>query len=157
MARQDHHEHYEHGPQSPDEITADSPFTLPGFFAALSEERLLGAVCANCDTVLIPPRPACYACGSRNVHIEEQPRTGEIVSHTEVHKPASAFADQAPFTVAVVELDSGARLTGRVSTPYDEVDIEMPVRLLVREPTDNEKEAALTHEKEWPIHVFDPA
>ena len=154
MARQDHHEH---GPQSPADITADSPFTLPGFFAALADERLLGAVCADCGTNLIPPRLACYACGSRNVHIEEQPRSGEIVSYTEVHKPAPAFADQAPFTVAVVELDSGARLTGRVSIPYDEVDIEMPVQLSVREPTANEKEAALTHEKEWPIHVFNPA
>jgi uncharacterized OB-fold protein len=157
MAQQDHHEHYEHGPQSPEDITADSPFTLPGFFAALADERLLGAVCADCGTALIPPRPACYECGSRDVHIEEQPQSGEIVSYTEVHKPASAFADQAPFTVAVVELESKARLTGRVRTPYDEVDIGMPVRLSVREPTDTEKEAALTHEEEWPIHVFDPA
>jgi uncharacterized OB-fold protein len=154
MARQEHHEH---GLQSPEEITAESPFTLPGFFAVLADGQLLGAVCADCGTVLIPPRPACYACGSRDVHIEEQPRSGEIVSYTEVHKPAPAFADQAPFTVAVVELDSEARLTGRVSTPYDEVDIGMPVQLSVREPTDNEKEAALTHEKEWPIHIFDPA
>jgi uncharacterized OB-fold protein len=154
MARQDHHEH---GLQSPEDITADSPFTLPGFFAALSEERLLGAVCADCGRVLIPPRPACYECGSRDVHIEEQPRIGEIASYTEVHKPAPAFTDQAPFTVAVVELESEARLTGRVRTPYVEVNIGMPVRLSVREPTDNEKEAALAHEKEWPIHVFDPA
>jgi uncharacterized OB-fold protein len=154
MAREEHHEH---GPQSSDEITADSPFTLPGFFTALSEERLLGAVCADCGTVLIPPRPACYECGSRDVHIEEQPRSGEIVSYTEVHKPAPAFADQAPFTVVIVELASEARLTGRVNIPYDEVDIGMPVRLSVREPTANEKEAALAHEKDWPIHVFDLA
>ena len=60
------------------------------------------------------------------------------------------------FSVAVVELNPAARLTGRLNTPYDEVDIGMPVRLSVREPTDNEKEAALTPEKEWPIHVFDP-
>lgn len=154
MTRPDHHDY---GPQSLEDISSDSPFTLPGFFMALAEGLLLGAVCANCGTVLVPPRPACYECGSRDVHSEEQPQAGEIVSYTEVHKPPPAFADQAPFTVAIVELESGARLTGRVNSPYDEVDIGMAVRLTVREPTDNEKEAALDHEKEWPVHVFEPA
>jgi uncharacterized OB-fold protein len=63
--------------------------------------------------------------------------------------------DQAPFTVGTVELDSGARLTGRVDSPYDEVDIGMPVRFSIREPTDEEKRFALDYEKEWPVHVFD--
>ena len=143
------------GPRSPDEVTADSPFTLPGFFSALADERLLGAVCDDCGTVLVPPRPACYACGSREVYVEEQPRAGEVVSYTAVHTPPPAFAEDAPYTVAIVELDSGARLTGRVEAPYDDVEIGTPVRLTVREPTEREKEAALSHEEEWPLHVFE--
>jgi len=154
MTRQNNQDH---GPLSPEDITSDSPFTLPGFFRALAEEQLLGAVCTNCGTVLLPPRPACYECGSRDIYIEEQPRIGEIVSYTEVYRPPPAFSDQAPFTVAIVELESGARLTGQVTIPYDEVEIGLSVRLSVREPTTKEKEAALTHEKEWPMHVFDRA
>lgn len=145
------------GPQSPDEVTADSPFTLPGFFSALADGRLLGAACEDCETVLLPPRPACYACGSRDVYVEEQPRTGEVVSYTAVHTPPPAFEAEAPYTVAIVELDSGARLTGRVDATYDDVEIGTPVRLTVREPTEREKEAALSHEEEWPLHVFEPA
>ena len=64
-------------------LSPDSPFTLPGFFDTLANGELLAGVC-ECDQVLIPPRPACYACGSRAVSIEEQPRRGEIVSYTEV-------------------------------------------------------------------------
>ena len=145
------------GPRSADEVTADSPFTLPGFFSALADGRLLGAVCDECDTVLLPPRPACYACGSREVYVEEQPRSGEVVSYTAVHTPPPAFAEDAPYTVAIVELESGGRLTGRVDTPYDAVEVGTPVRLTVREPTERERSAALSHEEEWPLHVFEPA
>ena len=144
------------GPIGPEEITAESPFTLPGFFAELADGELLGAVCAGCGEVLLPPRPACYACGSRDVAVEAQPRTGEVVSYTAVHTPPPAFSDEAPYTVAIVELESGGRLTGRVSAPYDDVEIGTPVRLTVREPTEREREAALSHEAEWPVHVFEP-
>jgi hypothetical protein len=146
------------GPEalSPDEITSDSPFTLPGFFGALSEGQLLGGRCDECDERLLPPRPACYACGSRTVRIEEQPKTGEVFSYTEVRRPPPAFADAAPFTVAIVELDSGVRLTGRVTAPYEDVGIGMDVRLVVREPTEDEKRFALDYEREWPLHRFEP-
>lgn len=143
------------GPVLPTDITAESPFTLPGFFDALGEERLLGGICEDCGTVLIPPRPACYACGSRSVRIEEQPRTGDIITYTEVRTPPPAFADDAPYTIAVVELVSGGRLIGRVDASYDECEIGTAVELTVREPTAAEREAALSHEMDWPVHVFE--
>ncbi|MFB6108785.1 MAG: Zn-ribbon domain-containing OB-fold protein [Haloplanus sp.] len=139
----------------PDSLTADSPYTLPGFFDALADGRLLGAHC-SCGADLVPPRPACYACGGRDLTIREQPRTGEVVTYTAVHTPPPAYADDAPYTVAVVELDSGARLTGRVDADYDDVAIGDAVSLRVREPTDRELDAALSYEEEWPVHVFDP-
>jgi len=144
-------------PLARDEVTADSPFTLPGFFAALDDGDLFAAVCEDCGKRLIPPRPACYACGGRNLRAEPQPNTGAVVSYTEVRTPPSALADRAPYTVAIVELDSGARLTGRVTVSYAEVDIGMPVRLVVRPPDDDEREMALSYEVEWPIHEFEPA
>jgi len=144
-------------PLARDEVTADSAFTLPGFFTALADGDLLAAVCEDCGKRLIPPRPACYACGGRHLHVESQPKTGTVVSYTEVRTPPSALADRAPYTVAVVELDSGARLTGRVTLPYAETDIGMAVRLTTRSLDDDELELALDHEKEWPIHEFEPA
>jgi hypothetical protein len=139
------------------DLTAESAFTLPGFFDALGDGRLLGAECADCGAAMVPPRPGCYECGGRDVEAVEQPHDGEIVSHTEVRRPPPAFADAAPYTVAVVELSSGARLTGRVAADYDAVAIGDPVRLAVREPTDDERAAALSYEAEWPVHLFEPA
>lgn len=143
------------GPLAPEEITAESPFTLPGFFDAMADGRLLAAVCDECGTHLVPPRPACYGCGSRKVAIEVQPLTGEIVSYTEVHRPPSAFAELAPFPIAIVELDSGARLTGRVDAEYEDLSIGTHVRLAFREP-DFDGSATLSYEETWPLHVFEP-
>jgi uncharacterized OB-fold protein len=145
------------GPLGPEEITADSPFTLPGFFDALARGRLLAARCTECDTRLLPPRPTCYGCGSRRVTLSEQPRTGEVVSYTSVNRPPSAFDHLTPITVAVVELDSSARLTGRVAAPLDDVAIGDRVELQVRDPetSDIDPDFHLSYEEEWPIHVFE--
>jgi uncharacterized OB-fold protein len=141
-------------PKSPDDVTADSPYTLPGFFDALADGVLLGVRCTSCGKRLIPPRPACYACGSRDVEIEPQPETGTVVSYTEVARPPSEFADLAPFTVAIVELETGARLTGRLEASYEETEIGMDVRVTVRGPEEL-PETSLSHEADWPLHVFE--
>lgn len=143
-------------PTSPAELTSDSPYTLPGFFAALAAGELVAAVCADCDTRLIPPRTACYGCGGRDLTTAAEPHTGTVVSYTEVRTAPPAFADRVPYTVAIVELDSGAKLTGRLTAAYDEVAIDMPVRLVVRAPTAAEQELGLSYETEWPVHTFEP-
>ena len=135
-------------------LSPDSPFTLPGFFDALSDGELLAGVC-ECGQVLVPPRPACYACGSREIAIEEQPRKGEVISYTEVRTAPPAFEAESPYTVAIVELTSGGRLTGRVDASYAAVEIGGPVTLTVREPTEAVRNAALSYETEWPLHVFE--
>jgi hypothetical protein len=144
------------GPLAPEDVTADSPFTLPGFFEALGEGTLYGAVCEDCEAAMVPPRPACHTCGSRSVVAEAQPREGEVLSYTEVRTAPPAFADRAPYTVAVVELASGARLTGRVNADYASVAIGDGVELVAREPTDAEREAGLPSEADWPVHEFEP-
>lgn len=135
-------------------LSPESPFTLPGFFDALANGELLAGVC-ECGQVLIPPRPACYACGSRAVSVEEQPHRGEVVSYTEVRTAPPAFEAESPYTVAIVELVSGGRLTGRVDASYDAVEIGEPVTLTVRDPTEAMQDAALSYETEWPLHVFE--
>lgn len=144
-------------PPASERLDSDSPLTLPGFFDALADGELLGGVCEDCGQILLPPRPACYTCGSRAVDVQTQPRTGAIYTHTEVHTPPPALEADAPYTIAVVELDSGGRLTGRVDAAYDDLDIGDRVEMRVRPPTEGERSIALEHEQEWPIHVFDPA
>ncbi|WP_435158360.1 Zn-ribbon domain-containing OB-fold protein [Haladaptatus sp. DFWS20] len=138
------------------DLDVTDPRTLPGFFDALADGELMGGVCADCGQVLLPPRPACYACGSRAVDVESQSREGRVFSYTEIHTPPPAFAADAPYTVAVVELADGGRLLGRVAADYADVAIGDSVELTVREPTAAEREVSLDYETDWPIHVFEP-
>lgn len=137
-----------------DELTAENPRTLPGFFDALADGVFLVGEC-DCGQTLIPPRPRCYACGSDDVAVAERSGTGEVVSYTEVRTPPPAFEAEAPYTIAIVELSEGGRLTGRVDAAYDDVAIGAPVALTVREPTPAVREAALSYEADWPLHVFE--
>lgn len=136
-------------------LDASSPFTLPGFFESLGNDVLYAAVCEECETRLIPPRPACYACGSHSLQLEEQSHSGTIVSYTSANRPPSGFESLAPYSIAIVELESGGRILGRVDAPIHELYIGQPVRLDVRDP-EVPVVNALSYEEEWPIHVFVP-
>lgn len=141
-------------PSRPEDLTAESPFSLPGFFAALAEDRLVGVHCESCGHAMVPPRPACYACGSRDVTLRDQPREGTIESYTLLHRPPAAFTDRAPFLLGIIELASGARLTGRINASEDDVSIGDAVKLVIEQPSEPEREVALPYEDDWPIHAF---
>jgi uncharacterized OB-fold protein len=79
-----------------------------------------------------------------------------VFSYTAVHTPPPAFAGDAPYTIAVVELADGGRLLGRLTADYADVAIGDSVELRVREPTASEREIALDYEADWPVHVFEP-
>ena len=61
------------------------------------------------------------------------PRTGKIITYTQLHEPLPGFEAQAPLYLAVVELDNGARvLTQIVDSPDDAVRTGAKVRATVR-------------------------
>jgi hypothetical protein len=53
--------------------------------------------------------------------------TGNVYTETTIYSPPEAFAAEAPYQLAIIELDSGARLTARVHG--DPVRIGDPVVL----------------------------
>lgn len=77
--------------------------------------RLEGARCSSCGMVWYPPRELCPACRSRHWEKVNLPRTGRVVAHTVIRVPPSQFADQAPYPLAVVELDGGTRVLVQVA------------------------------------------
>jgi uncharacterized OB-fold protein len=139
-----------------DSFTTASPYTVPGFFRSLKNGYLLAGVCKDCGTVLLPPRNACYTCGGRSIVVEDQPKTGAIVSYTEVRNPPAGFDDGGAYTVGVVEIDSGGRLPTRIAAPIESVSIGDRVRLRLDEEGVDRERFDLENEREWPMFVFEP-
>lgn len=95
--------------------------------------RLLGNRCTACGNEHFPPVYSCRKCGSDKLEDKEMPKTGKIITHTELHEPLPGFEDQAPFHLAVVELTNGARVLSQVvDSPSESVKTGAKVRAVTR-------------------------
>jgi len=57
---------------------------------------------------------------------------GEIVTYTLIHTAAEGFENQAPYTLAIIKLDEGPRLTSQVVGDPEKMHIGMRVRPVFR-------------------------
>jgi uncharacterized OB-fold protein len=76
--------------------------------------RYEASVCDKCGKWFFPPRLVCDKCGAREFTTRAMQRTGKILAHTIIRVPPAPFKDQAPYAVAVVEMDDGPRITTQV-------------------------------------------
>ena len=72
--------------------------------------ELLLQRCKDCSKTYFPPRPFCPECASRSVEVIKASGKGKLYSYIINHRPAPGFEEEAPYAIAVVELDEGPRL-----------------------------------------------
>ena len=71
--------------------------------------------CSKCGSISFPPRLVCPECGSRSFKDYVMKDTGKILTFTTIEVGPPQFADQVPYTVGIVELDDGARITAQIT------------------------------------------
>lgn len=88
--------------------------------------------CGTCAHVYLPPRPFCPRCASREVEAFTASGRGRLHSYVINYRPALGFEEEAPYSIAVVELDEGPRLmtniVGVEQTP-EALTVDMPVEV----------------------------
>lgn len=95
--------------------------------------RLIGSKCSACGAEFFPPVYRCKKCGSEQIKDKEMPKSGKIMTYTQLHEPLPGFESQAPLYLAVVRLENGARvLTQIVDSPEESVKTGAKVRSTVR-------------------------
>lgn len=102
------------------------------FWAACDEERLTIQRCGACGAAQFYPRNRCVACGSGDLSLQDAAGTGTVFTFTVNHRaPTEAFAAEAPYVIALVDLDEGPRMMMNVigCEPGD-VSIGMKVRVV---------------------------
>ena len=100
----------EPGVTRPDPVyTPDAAF----FWEGVARGELLGQRCAECHTLVHPPRPMCPSCHSLKREVVRLSGRGKVYSWViPRHPPPVGFA-AAPI-VALIELEEGIRLVSNV-------------------------------------------
>jgi uncharacterized OB-fold protein len=107
----------------------DRVVTLRHFFEEARAGRLTGIRCGKCDGLAIPPKEFCPSCQERDWTAVPLAGHGTITSFTVIRVPPRGRAAEAPYAVAVVKLDEGVSLLGRVvDIPLDSLRAGLPVR-----------------------------
>jgi len=113
------------------------------------ELRLQRCLDPQCAKVYFPPRPFCPQCGSRDVQWFAASGRGTLHSYVINHRPALGFEADAPYAIAVVQLDEGPRMMTNL------VDVEQTPEAL---PLDLPLEVAFTQASaEITLPLFRPA
>ena len=96
--------------------------------------------CDDCSHVYFPPRPFCPRCASRSVTWFAASGKGTLHSYVINHRPAPGFEADAPYAIAVVELEEGPRMMTNLvdveQTP-EALALDMPVEVSFERATDD--------------------
>ena len=112
----------------------EHPLYAP-FWAAAADERLALQQCEQCGYVRWPPEPLCPECLAEGGRWTDMPRTGTVWSVAVYeHAYHPAFREELPYTCALVELDAGPMLIGRLLDVPPGVD-EVGLRVTAVFPT----------------------
>ncbi len=77
--------------------------------------RLLGNFCENCKTSYFPNRKLCPKCRRKGKLSQKQfCGRGKVYSFTEVSSGPVGFELEAPYVLAIIELEEGPKLTAQV-------------------------------------------
>jgi uncharacterized OB-fold protein len=87
--------------------------------------------CRDCEQFHFYPRLACPFCGSDNISPATASGKGTIYTYSVVYRaPKPAFADDVPYTVAIVATDEGPHLMTRIiGVDTAQVRVGMRVRV----------------------------
>jgi uncharacterized OB-fold protein len=102
-----------------------------GYWEACRQGRLCCSACRACGHRFLPPAGLCPVCWSEEVGFAPTGGRGHVYSFIVVHRPQHpAFFGDAPYNVAIVELEEGVRLHTRiVGVANDELRVGLPVEV----------------------------
>lgn len=89
--------------------------------------------CRRCGVLDPGPRELCAACHADDLEPSTIPGTGRLVSWTVIRRAPTRFKGRASYAIAVVDLDAGIPVTGRLRGDLDGVRLGVPVGAVAHE------------------------
>ncbi|WP_075801127.1 Zn-ribbon domain-containing OB-fold protein [Roseomonas gilardii] len=109
----------------PPRVTA----TTAPFWNGLAEGRFQSTYCEDCDRFTFPPKAICPHCWSRRIIWRELSGRGRLYASTVIHAAPAAFQGDAPYSIAIVDLEEGVRLATRL-LDKETIELDQPVKLV---------------------------
>lgn len=94
--------------------------------------QLIGEKCPNCGSPIFPPRDVCPDCTSPAQELYAFAGTGTVFSFTTVLDAPAGFEAQAPYVLALVQLDEGPLVTAQLTDLDGPPEIGMKVEMVTR-------------------------
>lgn len=109
--------------------------------------NLIGTKCTTCGNVYFPQRPICPNC-RRKGNLEEIKLSGKgkIHSFSIINAPPEEFKSLAPYAVAIIDLEEGARLTSQiVDADPETLEIGQPVEMVFRKIKEDGEDGVISY------------
>ena len=112
------------------EISYITETKVADFVKYLKEGEIAATKCKVCGKLYFPPRANCIDCLSSDVEWIRLSGRGRLITYTTAHFAPAGF--EAPYTLALAELEEGVRVFTRISkdVKQDEIELGMNVKLV---------------------------
>lgn len=110
---------------------------VPRFWRAIPQRyNLIGNQCEVCEKVYFPPRESCPYCRRKSMGKMNDAKLsgkGTVITYTIIYVAPYNFEGQAPYPIAIIQLDEGPHLTAQiVDCKIDDIKIGMKVKSTFR-------------------------
>ncbi|MEE8414082.1 MAG: Zn-ribbon domain-containing OB-fold protein [Dehalococcoidales bacterium] len=107
------------------------------FWEGTKRHEVLIQRCKDCGKFRFYPRSTCIYCLSDNTEWVKVSGKAKVYSFTIAYRPARpAFADDAPYNVAIIELEEGIRMISNiVDCANEDIKVDMPVEVVFDDVT----------------------
>jgi len=126
------------------------PFTIDSFYKFISEGKVMAAKCSKCGSVLLPPKPVCPKCLTRDMNWIELKNKGKLLTYTVIHVSPIQFQSMCPYVLGIVKLEDGPNLIGMIRG-IDQSKVKVGMSLTV----DFDKNLP-SQWPTWPRYFFKP-
>ena len=96
--------------------------------------------CVDCDTAFFYPRMICPDCLEDKIEWFKTSGKGFLYTYMINHRPPPGFEDEAPYAIAIVQLDEGPRMMSNIvgieNTPENLV-LDMPLEVVFEDIVDD--------------------
>jgi uncharacterized OB-fold protein len=116
-------------------IGTPTPDTQPYWDAARNHQLALPE-CLSCRRFYFYPRDHCPVCSGREVRWRAVSGRGFLYTYVIAHHPAPGFEADAPYVIAVVELEEGPRMMANIVGIEPDpalLELDMPLEVVFTE------------------------